>query len=104
MDALTTPILTPLSLAGDPAALSSQMRRGDPRAIDTVARGLESLFAALLIKQMRLSTEPDSLFPGDKSDILGGLFDQTLGQHLAQAEALGIAPMLRQQLTQRGDA
>jgi flagellar protein FlgJ len=82
--------------------MSAQVRRGDPRAIAAVAGGLESLFASMLIKQMRQTLEPESLFGGDRSDILGGLFDYTLGQHLGQAGALGISAMIRQYMTPRG--
>jgi len=35
---------------------------------------------------MRQTLEPDTMFPGDHGDILGGLFDLFLGQHLADVE------------------
>src|SRR5437868_15498928 len=67
----------------DLTAATSRARAGDKRAIDAVASGFESLFVSLLIKQMRQSLEPETMFSHDKSDILGGLFDHYMGQHLA---------------------
>jgi Rod binding domain-containing protein len=94
--------MLPAATLGDPQALASRLRPGDPRAVDAAAKGLESLFASLLIKQMRQTLEPETMFgAGDSSDILGGLFDFTLGQHLVQGEGLGLAAMIRQQLATR---
>ena len=74
-----------------PAGMSS-------RAIDTVANGFESMFLSALIKEMRQTLEPDTMFPHDGGDILGGLFDLFLGQHLARSGALGIGAMVKKQL------
>jgi Rod binding domain-containing protein len=96
------PAVTPTALSNiDPAALAAQARGRDPRQTDLVADGFESMFVSLLLKQMRQTLEPGSLFAQDNGDVLGGLFDFTLGQHLGQAGALGIGNLLRQQLAQR---
>lgn len=95
---LSVPQVTPP--LGDAASLERQAHSHDPRAIEQVAKGFEGLFASLLIKQMRQTLEPDSMFGDDKSDILGGLFDTVMGEHLGQTGALGIANMVRHQLTQ----
>jgi peptidoglycan hydrolase FlgJ len=89
------PILPPL---GDPSALAGQSNSKDPRAVESVATGFESLFASMLLKQMRQSIGQGSLFEGDKADVLGGMFDYFMGQHLAPSGSLGIAAMVRQQL------
>ena len=53
---------------------------------------------------MRQTLEPDTMFGQDQSDILGGLFDMTMGQHLAQSGALGIGKMLKQQWASRNQS
>lgn len=67
-----------------------------------MARGFEGMFAALLVKQMWQGLEPGSLFGEDRGDVLGGLFDQYMGQHLATAGGLGIAALIRQNLQAPG--
>ena len=57
------------------------------------------MFFSLLCKEMRDTLEPDTLFGGDQGDVFGGMFDQFLGEHLAQGGSLGIAAMVRKQLT-----
>ena len=66
--------------------------------IEHVANGFESLFASMLVKEMRQTLEPGTLFGSDGSDVMGGMFDLFFGQHLAKAGALGIAPMVKKQL------
>jgi Rod binding domain-containing protein len=98
MDVLSTPF-SPTLLGMDLQAMPSQgLALKDPRALDTVANGFESMFLSLLLKEMRQTLEPDTMFPQDSGDVLGGLFDLFLGQHLAQAGALGIGAMVKKQL------
>jgi flagellar protein FlgJ len=98
MDALaTTPLLdSPLDQA--PEIIAAQANSRDSRAIDQVATGFESMFLSLLIKQMRQTLEPGTLFGSDQSDIQGGLFDLYLGQHLARSGGLGLGTMLKHYL------
>src|SRR5581483_2684208 len=98
MDALPPLALPPLPGGADLQALASQARRDDPRAAAAAAQGFESMFASLLVQQMRQSLEPDTLFGQDTGDVLGGLFDLYLGQHLAQSGALGIGALGGRQL------
>ena len=83
----------------DLATMAAPKRNGDPKSIEKVAKGFESMFFSLLCKEMRETLEPGTLFGGDQGDVLGGMFDQFLGEHLAQGGALGIAAMVRKQLT-----
>jgi Rod binding domain-containing protein len=71
----------------------------DSRQVEQVAQGLESTFFAMLCKEMRDTLEPGTLFGEDQGDVFGGLFDQFMGEHLAQGGPLGIAAMVRKQLT-----
>jgi flagellar protein FlgJ len=101
MDVLQTmPVTMPYG-GQDPQAVAAQARSGnktDPKAIETVAKGFEGIFASMMIKQMRQSLEPTSMFGHDTGDVLGGLFDLFMGQHMAQAGGLGIGQIVKQQL------
>jgi Rod binding domain-containing protein len=81
------------------ATTATATRNGDLKNIEKVATGLESMFFSLLCKEMRETLEPGTLFGGDQGDVFGGMFDQFLGEHLAQGGSLGIAAMVRKQLT-----
>jgi len=70
---------------------------GRARSIDQAASDMEGLFFSLLLKQMRQTLEPSSMFGSDNGDILGGLFDSSMGQHLAKSNALGIGNLLKRQ-------
>ncbi len=98
MDALGPTAMPALQLGASPEALAAQAHPGDSRSAAAVATGFESLFLAQLIKEMRQTLEPGTLFGSDSGDINGGLFDLYLGQHLAQAGGMGIAAMVKQQL------
>jgi flagellar protein FlgJ len=88
-----------LGLAQSPAMTAATSRDGDPRRVEVVAKGFESVFLSMLVKEMRQTLDPDTLFGSDQGDVLGGLFDQFMGEHLAPAGSLGIAALVRQQLT-----
>jgi Rod binding domain-containing protein len=89
--------------AGGPAAPTNLVRPMAQRDIDHVAEGFDAMFASLLIKQMRqtLDQEGDGgMFGKDSGDVLGGLFDTFMGDHLAKAGGLGIGKMVKHQLEQ----
>ena len=62
------------------------------------AKGFESIFLSMLLKEMRQTLEPGSLFGKEGGDIYGGLFDQFMSQHLTQGKGMGIASALMKQL------
>jgi flagellar protein FlgJ len=64
----------------------------------TAAVELEGLFVSLLLEQMRQSVGGEGMFPGDQSDIYGGMFDMYLGRQLADNGALGIGQMVSRYL------
>ena len=93
--------LLPLMMPAMPLALpSSSSRLHDPRVIDSVATGFESMFLSQMLKEMRQTLEPETMFGSDAGDVLGGLFDHFLGQHMAQSGAVGIGAMVKKQLTE----
>jgi len=79
----------------------SQSSPSDDRAAQQVAKEFESVFAALLLKQMRATLEEGTLFEGDKGDVYGGIFDLFLGQQIAESVGLGVADMVSSYLQSR---
>lgn len=79
---------------------SSPLKLPNPQALqaEKVAKDFESVFTSMMMKEMRKSLESGSFFGDDKSDIYGGLFDQFVGQHLADAGGIGMAKMVREAL------
>lgn len=68
------------------------------------AKQLESLFISLLLKEMRQTIGSEEGFAGDKSDTIGGLFDQYMGEHMAAGGGLGISDSLRGALLREAKA
>jgi flagellar protein FlgJ len=69
--------------------------RNDDNPINgKTAEQVESMFASLLIKSMRQTLGGEGLFPGDKSDALGSMFDQYLGEEIAKGGGIGLAHAL----------
>ena len=68
---------------------------GNSQAV-SVAQDFESVFASMLLKEMRQGLEPDSLFGKDTGDVFGGLFDRFMGQEMTKGNGLGMAPMIRE--------
>jgi Rod binding domain-containing protein len=108
------PQIAPMDLLGlgahrpETAAVSPTPRTGhaagapmSQRDIDHVSEGFDAMFASLLIKQMRESMDTGSMFGHDAGDVLGGLFDQFMGDHFAKAGGLGIGKMVKHQLQQQ---
>ena len=84
-------------LAGKAESLASS---GVP-SVETakeIAHQFESIFASILLKEMRQSVGEEGLFGGDNADVYGGMFDLYLGQHIAKAGNFGVADMVTTQL------
>lgn len=67
---------------------------------EKVAKDFESVFSSMVLKEMRSTLEPGSLFSGDTSDVYGGMFDQFMGQHMSESGGMGLAKMVREALEQ----
>lgn len=65
--------------------------------LDSAAQEFESVFLSLMLKEMRstLDQKDGGLFGGESSDTFGGMFDMFMGQHLADAQPLGIADAIK---------
>ena len=70
--------------------------RQDNAELERVAKEFESVFVSMLVKEMRNTLE-DGFFSSESSDVLGGMFDQYLGQHLAESSPIGIHELLMSQ-------
>lgn len=69
-------------------------RSGTPQAI-SVAQDFESVFASMLLKEMRQSLEPGTMFGDDSGDVYGGLFDRFFGEQMTQGNGLGLSRMVQ---------
>jgi len=95
---------TPMMPTGiDLTAFANGRQPDNARAIDKAAKDFESVFLSLLMKEMRQTLSSGSMFDQDKGDVLGGLFDHYMGEHLAKAAPLGIAAMVKKNWQMRVD-
>lgn len=92
------PIPSALGMESLVARVPGAGKEPDDRTVNDVATRFEGMFWSMLVKEMREGLEPGVLLGEDSGDILGGMFDLTMGEHLAQGHALGIAAMIRRQL------
>ena len=97
--------MEPVSFSTAPPLVSMPMSaRATPSphgSPEEVGRQFESIFTSLLIKQMRQTVDSETMFGKDPGDVIGGMFDQFLGDHMAKTGSLGIAQMIRTQLERR---
>lgn len=69
-----------------------------------VATDFESLFTSQMLKEMRKSLDSETMFGSDPGDVYGGMFDQFVGQQMAQSGGIGIAKMVRETLQRESQA
>lgn len=68
----------------------------DAFAQEQAAKEFESVFVSLLLKEMR-NTLSEGFFGEESSDVLGGMFDQYMGQHISSAAQFGIQELVQAQ-------
>jgi Rod binding domain-containing protein len=83
------PQMMPLSTLNEPTRSNV-----DPKAI---GEAFDGIFAQMMIKQMRESLD-GGLFGKDAGDVLGGLFDHFISDHIAKSGGFGVGNMIRAQL------
>ena len=98
MDVIGSTSVPPFLIEPSADSLASRLGSGGAGSIDKVAKDFEGLFVSLVLKEMRQTLEPGSLFGGDTADLYGGLFDLFLGKHLVDAGGFGVAKMVKQYL------
>jgi flagellar protein FlgJ len=63
-----------------------------------VAQDFESVFASMLLKEMRQSLEPGTMFGEDSGDVYGGLFDRHFGEQMTKGNGLGMRKMVEESI------
>jgi flagellar protein FlgJ len=63
-----------------------------------VAQDFESVFASMLLKEMRQSLEPGTMFGEDSGDVYGGLFDRHFGEQLTKGNGLGMKKLVEESI------
>jgi Rod binding domain-containing protein len=96
MDTSINPMIS-MPLADDVQQMANP--RHSPEAI---GKSFESMITSMLIKQMRQTLDGETMFGKDSGDVMGGMFDQMLGDHIGKTGSFGISAMIRAQLERRG--
>lgn len=73
----------------------------DEKKLREACRGFESAFLQKLMAQMRATVPKDGLLHGPYEDKYLSMFDQALGDKLAEAGGIGLADMMYAQLKER---
>ena len=87
-----------------PQEVPSLLQNMPSRHTDPAVAGkaFEGMLVSILIKQMRQSLD-GTMFGKDSSDVIGGLFDHYLGEHIAKSGGFGIGNMIRAQLERQAE-
>ena len=91
------------SPAGASKEVSTLSDSATNKRIQDAAENFESLFLTLMLKEMRntLDKTEGGLFGSDSSDTYGGMFDQFMGQSLAEGRHIGIADAVERYLNNK---
>jgi flagellar protein FlgJ len=87
-------ISSSLPPAAEPALLGLNVHGVASEKIEDAAKQVEGLFVSMLLKTMR-ETMASEMFGGDGADVLGGMFDQSMGDHIVSAGGLGLVEQLQ---------
>ena len=101
MPVLQPTIGFPTSTSQSIASLGTKLGPKDSRSAQSVSQQFEGMFLSQLLKEMRGTLQPGTMFAGDKSDIQGGLFDMIMSKHLSESGGIGMAKYLEQALQAR---
>lgn len=80
-------------------ALKGKAARNPEGALDEVTRQFESLFLQQMIKEMRKAKLADGIFDSSQSQFYRDMYDQQLALHLSKSGGLGLAEVLKRQLS-----
>jgi flagellar protein FlgJ len=89
-------IASSLPSAADQTLLGLNLGNAPPGKVEEAAKQVEGLFVSMLLKTMR-ETMASEMFGGDGADIWGGMFDQSMGEHIVSAGGLGLVDQLQPQ-------
>ena len=94
---MTLEELTMKPVAPDVHTLDSLARLKETKNLEETAKNFEAVFLSMMVKEMRKSV-PGLFGKGPGSNIYESMFDQMMGQSLAEGQGLGLAPQLLQTL------
>ena len=97
---LSQPLPLSETAAANPFVSKAKMPK-PAQDTEKVAKDFESVFASMMLKEMRKTLEPGTMFGEDSSDVYGGMFDQFLGQHLADSGGIGLSNMIHSALNRK---
>jgi flagellar protein FlgJ len=93
------PALSSVTQLSAPLGMSGSVTDGEHKpSLADAAKGFESVFLTMLLKEMRQTLEPGALFGKEGDNVYGGMFDQFMAQHLTQGKGMGLAQSLMKQL------
>ena len=82
-------------MAGRVSRVAAGSNEGTP---DTVAREMESLFATMLVSELRKGLGEGFFGGGAGADTFNGWFDEQIGASLASRSSLGLADQIRESI------
>ncbi len=82
-------------MAGRVSRVAAGSDEGTP---ETVAREMESLFATMLVSELRKGLGEGFFGGGAGSDTFNGWFDEQIGASLASRSSLGLADQIRESI------
>lgn len=82
-------------MAGRVSRVAAGSDEGTP---DTVAREMESLFATMLVSELRKGLGEGFFGGGAGADTFNGWFDEQIGASLASRSSLGLADQIRESI------
>lgn len=83
------------------AKLRTQATRDSSAALDEVTQQFEAYFLQQIMKNARAASFADGLLQSDQEQFFQGLLDQQLALNIAGNQGLGLAKILREQISQR---
>ncbi len=81
------------------ASLKAKARTDSEAALDEVAEQFESLFMQMMLKSMRQAGQGKGIMDSDQSLFYRDMYDQQLAIHLAKGGGLGLAEVIKRQLS-----
>lgn len=85
------------------AQLKAQARQDQSSSLDQVARQFESILTQMMIRSMREANLGGSELESDQSLFYRDMYDQQLALHLSQGSGLGLADVIKRQLSPDND-
>jgi Rod binding domain-containing protein len=92
--------ISPLT-SRDDARLAEAKRASEAGDSDGTARQFETIFATMLVRELRRCMPQGIFGDGAGADIYEGWFDEHLGNALAREDALGISTMIKTSISHK---